>query len=140
MLAVRSRSAPVERHTRSRADRRLGACPTPRQAETDPQDRSRTPTRAWSDNHTGSGLSRRSLAAKADFLPAMMASMDHVAGDLRRLPSVGEEVANSISHGVVALAAIIAGPFLIIRAAHRGGALSAVGMTVFVVTLVLLYL
>lgn len=57
-----------------------------------------------------------------------------------RQPSLGEEIANSVSHGVVALAGLVAAPFLIVRAAHRGGALSAAGMTVFVVTLVLLYL
>lgn len=58
----------------------------------------------------------------------------------RRLPSVGEEIANSVSHGVAALAGLVAAPFLIVRAAERGGALSAAGTTVFVATLVLLYL
>ncbi len=57
-----------------------------------------------------------------------------------RLPTLGEEIANSVSHGVAALAGLIAAPFLIVRAAHKGGALSAAGTTVFVVTLVLLYL
>jgi hemolysin III len=65
--------------------------------------------------------------------------MDDVDG-LRRLPTLGEEIANGVSHGVAALAGLIAAPFLIVRAAHRGGALAATGTAVFLATLVLLYL
>jgi hemolysin III len=54
--------------------------------------------------------------------------------------SLGEELANSISHGVGAAAALVASPFLIGYAAQRGSAAFLVGASVFAATVVLLYL
>jgi hemolysin III len=56
-----------------------------------------------------------------------------------RNQTVGEEIANSISHGLALVAALIGGPFLII-AASRQGAASIVAGVAFVVTMLLLYL
>lgn len=56
-----------------------------------------------------------------------------------RPQSLGEEIANSVSHGVALLAAIVAVPFLIDSARHLGAA-SLVGAAVFAATMVLLYL
>jgi hemolysin III len=56
-----------------------------------------------------------------------------------RPQSLGEEIANSVSHGVALLAAIAAVPFLI-ASARRLSATSFVGTIVFAVTMVLLYL
>jgi hemolysin III len=51
----------------------------------------------------------------------------------------GEEIANSVSHGVALLAAAVAVPFLIIAAARHGGAANVVGACVFATTMLLLY-
>jgi len=56
-----------------------------------------------------------------------------------RPQSLGEEIANSVSHGVALLAAIVAVPFLIASARHLGAA-SLIGAAVFAATMVLLYL
>jgi hemolysin III len=56
-----------------------------------------------------------------------------------RTQSLGEEIANSVSHGVALLAAIVAVPFLIAAARHLGIA-NVVGASVFAATMVLLYL
>ncbi len=56
-----------------------------------------------------------------------------------RRQSLGEEIANSISHGVGLLAAIAAAPFLIVGAVWRGSTAGIVGASVFAATLVLLY-
>ncbi len=55
-----------------------------------------------------------------------------------RAQSRGEEIANSVSHGVALLAALAAGPFLVIAISPRGLA-SSVGVAVFALTMVLLY-
>ena len=57
-----------------------------------------------------------------------------------RVPSLGEEIANSVSHGVGCLAALVATPFLVLAAARRGGAIAIVGASVFAATTVVLYL
>jgi len=57
-----------------------------------------------------------------------------------RTQSLGEEIANSISHGIALLAAVSATPFLIIAAADRGGIADIVGASVFAATILLLYL
>lgn len=54
--------------------------------------------------------------------------------------SRGEEIANSVSHGVGLLAAVAAAPVLILSAVGRGGAAGIVGTSVFAATIVLLYL
>jgi hemolysin III len=56
-----------------------------------------------------------------------------------RQQSLGEEIANSVSHGIALLAALVAAPFLIVSARHLTAA-SIVGAVVFSVTMVLLYL
>jgi hemolysin III len=55
-----------------------------------------------------------------------------------RAQTWGEEIANSVSHGVALLAAIVAVPFLILAAVDRG-APNIVGASVFAATMVLLY-
>lgn len=57
-----------------------------------------------------------------------------------RPQSAGEEVANSISHGVTLLAAIAASPVLILGAAQRGSAASVAGASIFAGTMLVLYL
>lgn len=56
-----------------------------------------------------------------------------------RPQSFGEEIANSISHGIGLLAALAAFPILIIAALDRGGTAGIVGASVFATTAVLLY-
>jgi len=57
-----------------------------------------------------------------------------------RTQSFGEEIANSISHGVGLLAAIIAAVVLVFSASQQDGAARIVGTSVFAATMVLLYL
>ena len=61
-------------------------------------------------------------------------------GTSERGQSLGEELANSISHGVGLAAALVATPFLIGNAVRHGSAAFAVGVSVFAATVVLLYL
>ena len=56
-----------------------------------------------------------------------------------RPQGLGEEIANSVSHGIALLAAIVAMPFLI-GAASDFGAANVAGASVFSATMVLLYL
>ena len=65
--------------------------------------------------------------------------MDAVVSKRRRVPSLGEEIANSVSHGVGFLAALVAAPFLVLAAARRGGSVAIVGASVFAGTMVVLY-
>ncbi len=58
----------------------------------------------------------------------------------KRNPSVGEEIANSLSHGVGFLVAGIGMPFLLAAAARHGGVEPIAGASVFGVTMLLLYL
>ena len=58
---------------------------------------------------------------------------------LDRPQSVGEEIANSIGHGVALLLAIAAAPILIVSAVRGGDAASVVGASVFAATMVILY-
>jgi hemolysin III len=55
------------------------------------------------------------------------------------LQSLGEEIANSVSHGVGLLASLAAIPFLVAATIRRGGLLDIVGASVFAATIVLLY-
>lgn len=59
---------------------------------------------------------------------------------LERRQSRGEEIANSISHGVGLIAALAATPFLVMRAAWHGDTVFTIGASVFAATMVLLYL
>jgi hemolysin III len=54
--------------------------------------------------------------------------------------SLGEEIANSVSHGLATLAALVAAPPLILAARRQGDAATTIGAAVFVGTVVLLYL
>lgn len=56
-----------------------------------------------------------------------------------RPQSLGEEIANSVSHGVALVAAIVGAPVLI-GAARDFGAANVVGASVFAATMILLYL
>jgi hemolysin III len=66
--------------------------------------------------------------------------MSHVetAGEHQR--TLREELANSISHGVGLLAALIAVPFLVVANVQRGGARGIVSASIFGATVILLYL
>lgn len=57
-----------------------------------------------------------------------------------RTESRGEEIANSVSHGIGLLAALAAVPVLVLAAVQRGGAAGIVGASVFGATIVLMYL
>jgi hemolysin III len=57
-----------------------------------------------------------------------------------REQSSGEEIANSISHAIGLIAAIVATPFLIMEAIRRGNPGFVVGVSVFAASMVLLYL
>ena len=56
-----------------------------------------------------------------------------------RAQSLGEEVANSVSHGLGLLAALAAFPVLVTSALQRGSAMEIAGASVFATTVVLLY-
>jgi len=58
----------------------------------------------------------------------------------RRPPSLGEEIANSVSHGVGFIAALAVTPLLVQEAARRGGAVAIAGAIVFAGTVAVLYL
>jgi hemolysin III len=57
-----------------------------------------------------------------------------------RAPSLGEEIANSVSHGVGFLLALVATPFLVVAASRRGDSAAIVGASVFAATTAVLYL
>jgi len=57
----------------------------------------------------------------------------------RRL-TIGEEIANSISHGIGLLLALLATPILVVAALSYGNAWNAVGVSVFAASMVTLYL
>jgi hemolysin III len=69
-----------------------------------------------------------------------MEAMSDVVSTPGRVPSLGEEIANCVSHGVGFLAALVATPYLVVAAARRGGAATIVGASVFAGTVVVLYL
>ena len=58
----------------------------------------------------------------------------------RREQSRGEEIANSISHGIGLIAALVATPFLVMHAVRREDTGFIVGASLFAATMVLLYL
>jgi len=66
--------------------------------------------------------------------------MEDVLAPAKREQSLGEEVANSISHGLGLLAALIGTPFLIISAINDADTSFLVGVSVFSATMILLYL
>jgi len=58
---------------------------------------------------------------------------------VKREQSLGEEIANSVSHGIGLLLSLIVLPVLILAALRQGSASALVGATVFAVSLVVLY-
>ena len=66
--------------------------------------------------------------------------MVEVLGLQERPQSLGEEIANSVSHGIGLLAALVAFPVLVMAAYQRGDVSGIVGAGVFATTMVLLYL
>ena len=58
----------------------------------------------------------------------------------KRKQSRGEEIANSVSHGVGVVAALAGTPFLLLRAVQRGDVRFLVGASLFCATMILLYL
>lgn len=57
-----------------------------------------------------------------------------------RSQTPGEEIANSVSHGIGLLAAIVGLPVLIVSAVRHGTASTVVGATIFGATMIILYL
>lgn len=70
--------------------------------------------------------------------PAPTASKAPSPGAIRP-QTRGEEIANSISHGLGALAALVAMPVLIVHASLEGTAADVVGVSIFAATMLLLY-
>ncbi|MDX6384706.1 MAG: hemolysin [Blastocatellia bacterium] len=66
--------------------------------------------------------------------------MSEVVAKEERRPSLGEEIANSISHGIGLILAIAATPFLIIAALRYGNTWNMVGVSIFAASMVTLYL
>src|SRR6478735_4190284 len=60
--------------------------------------------------------------------------------ELERLQTKGEEIANSISHGIGAIMAIATTPILIVHAVRTGNVYDVVGASVFGATMINLYL
>jgi len=65
--------------------------------------------------------------------------MNQVGANRQRSPSLGEEIANSASHGIGLVAAAVGMPFLVLAAARHGGPSGIVGASVFAGTVLLLY-
>jgi hemolysin III len=65
--------------------------------------------------------------------------MAHMTGTPKRVPSLGEEIANSVSHGVGIVATLAATPFLVLSVARHGGALAIAGASIFAATALILY-
>ena len=68
-----------------------------------------------------------------------MTPVSHSPPPAARHQSLGEEIANSVSHGLGLLAAIVATPFLISSAVRRGDAAFIAGASVFALSVLLLY-
>jgi hemolysin III len=69
-----------------------------------------------------------------------MKAIDELLANPKWTQSLGEEIANSVSHGLGLAAASIAAPFLIGAAAASDNAAFLVGTSIFVATMLLLYL
>ena len=66
--------------------------------------------------------------------------MSALAALPERRQSLGEEIANSVSHGVGVIAAAVAAPILVVAALKRGDPMFLVGASMFAATIVLMYL
>ena len=58
---------------------------------------------------------------------------------MRRPQTAGEEIANSLSHGLGLVGALVSAPVLILTTLESGRAINVIGAAVFAVTMVLLY-
>lgn len=56
------------------------------------------------------------------------------------IPSFGEEVANTITHGVIAFLILLALPFSAVKAYMRGQAIDAITVSIFVISIFLMFL
>src|SRR5260370_31452402 len=65
--------------------------------------------------------------------------MSNTDMNLERVPTLGEEIANTISHGVGLALAIEATPILIVAAVRAGSAWNMVGVSVFASAMICLY-
>jgi hemolysin III len=70
----------------------------------------------------------------------MFKARDRSASIPRREQSRTEEIANSSSHALALLAALVGTPVLIVQAVRRGDAAFVVGVSIFAATMLLLYL
>jgi hemolysin III len=70
----------------------------------------------------------------------MTADMNTAIGKEERRPTIGEEIANSISHGIGLVLAVIATPILILAALRYGSALNMIGVSIFAASMIALYL
>lgn len=70
----------------------------------------------------------------------MMTTQNQPARRQKRKQSHGEEIANSVSHGLGLIAVIVGIPFLIVHAARQSDAGFIVGASIFSASMVLLYL
>jgi len=66
--------------------------------------------------------------------------MNNALMDTARVQTLGEEIANTISHGIGLLLAIAAIPILVVAAANQTGAAEITGVSIFGATMVLAYL
>lgn len=66
--------------------------------------------------------------------------MSRLLSASKRARSRGEEIANSLSHGLGLIASLVAAPFLVLHAARQGDAGFIAGTSIFVATMALLYL
>jgi hemolysin III len=67
-------------------------------------------------------------------------NIDEAAALPRRTQSAGEELANGVSHGVGLLAAIVGTPILFLAAYYHGSLPFLIGISIFTMTLLLVYL
>src|SRR5262245_1623429 len=67
-------------------------------------------------------------------------TMATVTTSTTRTQTLGEEIANAISHGLGFLLAVASLPILVWQAARHGTAVNVVGVSVFSGTMILLYL
>ena len=57
-----------------------------------------------------------------------------------RPQTTGEEIANSVSHGIGFLASLVGAPFLIVKAVREGSTWNVVGASIFVAAMALMYI
>ena len=63
-----------------------------------------------------------------------------MTAEVKRLQTPGEDLANSISHGLGVVSIVVGTPFLVLAAYHKGGAWSIIGSSIFAAAVAMLYL